>query len=61
MELNVGPVDRVVRIVLGLTLIGLAAVGATGEWGYFGLLPLFTGIVRVCPAYTMLGIRTRRS
>jgi hypothetical protein len=58
MNTNVGPADRVLRIVLGLALIALAALGVIGAWGYFGLLPLLTGIVRVCPAYALMGIDT---
>jgi hypothetical protein len=58
MNINVGPGDRVLRVVLGLVLIALAALGVVGAWGYFGILPLLTGVVRVCPAYSMLGIDT---
>ena len=55
---NVGTADRIARIVLGLALIVLAATGTVGAWGYIGILPLVTGLVRFCPAYTLLGIRT---
>ncbi|SPS02873.1 YgaP family membrane protein [Cupriavidus taiwanensis] len=58
MQANVGTVDRVLRIVIGLVLIGLAATGRVGAWGWIGILPLLTGIVRVCPAYSMLGVKT---
>ena len=58
MKTNVGTIDRVVRIVVGLTLVGLAAAGTIGAWGYIGVLPLLTGIVRVCPAYTVFGVDT---
>jgi len=61
MSLNVGRVDRVLRIGLGVALIALAALGVIGVWGYIGVLPLVTGIVRVCPAYSLLGIATCRS
>lgn len=58
MQVNVGTVDRVLRIVVGLVLIGLAATGRIGAWGWIGIVPLLTGIVRVCPAYSILGVKT---
>jgi hypothetical protein len=58
MNVNVGSVDRVVRIVAGVALIGLAVAGTIGPWGYIGVLPLLTGFMRVCPAYSLLGINT---
>lgn len=61
MTPNVGTVDRVLRIVAGAVLIGLAAFGVVGVWGYIGLVPLATGLFRFCPAYTLLGIRTCRA
>lgn len=58
MVANVGTVDRFLRIAAGLLLIGLAAGGAIGVWGYIGLVPLATGVFRFCPAYPLLGINT---
>ncbi len=58
MQANVGTIDRVLRIVVGLVLIGLAATGRVGVWGWIGVLPLLTGIVSVCPAYSILGVKT---
>ena len=58
MNVNVGSVDRVVRIVAGVALIGLAVAGTIGPWGYIGIMPLLTGFMRVCPAYSLLGINT---
>lgn len=58
MKFNVGTVDRVLRIVVGLVLIGLAATGTMGLWGWIGVVPLATGLFRFCPAYTLLGINT---
>jgi hypothetical protein len=57
MKVNVGSVDRIVRIVAGLALIGLAVAGTIGPWGYIGIVPL-TGFMGVCPAYSLLGINT---
>lgn len=58
MQANVGTVDRIIRVVVGLALIGLAATGRVGAWGWIGIVPLLTGIVRVCPAYSILGVKT---
>jgi hypothetical protein len=58
MKVNVGSVDRIVRIVGGLAFIGLAVAGTIGPWGYIGIVPLFTGFMRVCPAYSLLGVNT---
>jgi hypothetical protein len=58
MEKNVGNVDRGIRIAAGLVLIGLAATGAVGWWGWLGVLPLATSLFARCPAYVPLGIKT---
>jgi hypothetical protein len=58
VKANVGTVDRVLRIVIGLVLIGLAATGRIGVWGWIGVVPLVTGFVRVCPLYSVLGLKT---
>jgi hypothetical protein len=58
MTMNEGTVDRIVRIAVGLLLVGLAMAGTIGAWGYVGLVPLATGAYGFCPLYSMLGIRT---
>lgn len=58
MKTNEGSVDRVLRIVAGLALIGLAATGKVGLWGYVGVVPVLTGAIGWCPLYTVLGINT---
>ena len=58
MKKNVGGIDRTLRIVLGLVLIGLAASGTVGWWGYLGVAPLLTGLIGWCPPYTLLGWNT---
>lgn len=58
MTQNVGGLDRVLRIVVGLVLIGLAYSGTVGAWGYIGLVPLLTGLFRYCPAYSIFGCKT---
>ncbi len=58
MTHNVGGIDRALRIVIGLVLIGLAATGRVGIWGWIGVLPLFTGLFGTCPLYRLLGVNT---
>ena len=55
MKTNVGGIDRVLRIVLGLALIALTLTGAIGAWGWIGLVPLATAAMGFCPLYTVLG------
>ena len=58
MVMNEGNVDRALRIVVGLVLIGLAIAGMGVPWTWIGVLPLVTGAVGFCPAYTLLGVNT---
>jgi hypothetical protein len=58
MTKNVGQVDKIVRIGAGGLLIALAATGTVGAWGWIGLLPLATGVLGNCPAYSIFGINT---
>lgn len=60
MKANVGGVDRILRITLGLVLIVLAATGIVGWWGWLGIVPLATGLVGWCPPYAILGLNTCR-
>ena len=56
---NEGTIDRVVRVILGLALLSLLAIGPVPGWGLaglVGLVPLITGAIGSCPIYTMLGI-----
>ena len=58
MKRNLGTLDRVIRIVIGVALIAAAATGQIGWWGWLGAIPLLTGLFNFCPAYTLLGIKT---
>lgn len=58
MKVNVGGLDRILRIVVGLVLIVLAAMGNIGWWGYIGIVPLVTGLFRMCPLYSLIGVNT---
>ena len=56
MQANVGGIDRILRIVVGIVLITLAATGSVGLWGWIGVVPLLTGLISWCPLYPLLGI-----
>jgi hypothetical protein len=55
---NVGSIDRILRIVVGLGLISLVFVGPQTPWGWIGIVPLLTAAIGFCPLYTLIGIRT---
>lgn len=61
MKPNIGKVERIVRVVVGLGVLSLASVGPRTSWAYLGLLPLLTGLVGWCPPYALLGISTVRT
>jgi len=58
MKTNEGTIDRALRVIAGLVLIGLAATGTVGMWGWIGIMPLLTGAIGFCPAYSIFGIST---
>jgi len=58
MKLNVGGIDRILRITAGVVLVGLAATGKVGAWGWIGVVPLLTGAVGFCPLYPLIGMNT---
>ena len=58
MKTNEGTIDRAVRIIAGLILIALTATGTVGVWGWIGIMPLLTGAIGFCPAYSIFGIST---
>ena len=58
MKSNVGGIDRILRIVLGLVLIGLTLTGNIGVWGWLGVVPLATGAIGWCPPYAIFGFNT---
>ena len=65
MYVNVGTLDRVLRVIAGLALIaaalGLYGPAYTSVWGWIGVIPLATAFVGWCPAYTILGIKTYKA
>ena len=58
MARNIGTIDRILRLVVGLALISIVFVGPQTPWGWLGLVPLATAILGWCPPYAMFGIST---
>ena len=58
MKVNEGSIDRGIRIIVGLVLISLVFIGPQSPWGWIGVIPLVTGLVGFCPAYTLFGMNT---
>jgi hypothetical protein len=57
MKLNVGGIDRPLRIVVGLALVAWALFGGP-VWAWIGVVPLATGLIGFCPIYPILGMNT---
>ncbi len=55
---NIGSIDRVLRIIVGLGVISLVFWGPRTLWGWLGLIPLVTAVIGWCPLYAVLGVRT---
>jgi len=59
MTLNIGGIDKILRIVAGAALIGLTVTDVIGVWGWIGIVPLATGLINWCPLYPLIGLNTR--
>ena len=58
--MNVGGIDRILRIVIGIVLIALVFVGPKTPWGWIGVILLVTGLVSRCPLYNLLKFNTHK-
>ncbi|HMB76542.1 MAG TPA: DUF2892 domain-containing protein [Kiloniellaceae bacterium] len=58
MKRNVGTLDRILRIVVGLGLLSMLFIGPKTLWGLVGLVPLGSALIGFCPLYRMLGLCT---
>ena len=56
---NEGTIDRAIRGVVGLALIAVVFIGPQTPWGWIGVVPLVTGLIGWCPAYSLFGLNTR--
>lgn len=61
MRVNIGKLERIVRIVVGLAVLSLAFVGPRTPWAYLGIMPILSGLIGWCPPYALLGISTVRT
>lgn len=57
MKANVGGIDKIVRILAGIALIAWALMGGP-VWAWIGVVPVATGLLGWCPAYTLFGMNT---
>ena len=60
MNKNIGPVDRWIRIIVGVVLIALAISGSIGAWGWIGIIPLATALINFCPLYLLIGFSSNK-
>lgn len=58
MIVNIGGLDRIIRVVIGIILIALTALKVISPWGWLGIILILTGTFRYCPAYSLFGLRT---
>lgn len=58
MTKNIGFMDQVIRIIFGLILLSFVFTGPQTAWGYFGLIPLVTGVFGSCPFYSLFKIQS---
>jgi Protein of unknown function (DUF2892) len=58
MTCNVGKTERVIRVLAGLGILSLVFIGPQTVWGWIGAVPLLTGLIGYCPAYSLIGFNT---
>jgi hypothetical protein len=58
MKQNIGGIERVARVVLGIAVLSLAFIGPQSPWAYLGIIPLTTGVIGWCPLYALFGFST---
>jgi hypothetical protein len=55
---NIGSADRILRTIVGIVLIALALRGVFTPWAWIGIVPLVTAFVKICPLYSIVGLKT---
>jgi hypothetical protein len=58
MKVNVGSVDRVLRITAGVVIVTFTALGMISPWGWLAIGLIISGVLRNCTLYSLLGINT---
>lgn len=60
MSVNIGTIERIVRVIVGVVILSLTVLGPRSPWAYFGIIPILTGLSGWCPLYSVFGISTRK-
>ena len=60
MRQNVGGVDKILRILIGLVLIALVFIDPKILWGWIGVILLVSGLFNFCPAYIPFKLNTKK-
>jgi hypothetical protein len=60
MKINIGSIDRVSRIIIGVVILTLTALNIIGPWGWLAIGFIVSGVFKFCPVYSFLGIHTRK-
>lgn len=58
MTTNIGTIDRAARVILGIIIVTLTALGKISPWGWLGVMLMITGAIKFCPAYSLFGFKT---
>jgi len=58
MTTNIGTIDRAARVILGIIIVTLTALGKISPWGWLGVMLIITGAIKFCPAYSLFGFKT---
>lgn len=58
LPVNEHPVERILRVGVGMALVSLVFLGPKSMWGWIGLVPIATGLLGSCPVYTLFGFTT---
>lgn len=61
MEKNIGTVDKIIRILIGLVLVALVFVGPQTPWGWIGVPFILIAVFGVCPFYKIIGVSSCKS
>lgn len=58
LKSNVGSIDRIARVIIGLLIVSLAFVGPQSPWAYLGIILIVTGFISFCPLYRILRLNS---
>jgi len=58
MTTNIGTIDRAARVILGVIIVTLTALGKISPWGWLGVMLIITATIKFCPAYSLFRFKT---